>query len=214
MARLFGVEEEWRRQGAVAGPEAVLFRFRRDFLLRRALKTKLPEDLAAFDPSPLRDVARAIERDLHPDLPWDADPELATARMASGLLDVEADFIAAIRQKKNPRGARRLPRRGPRAWRGRAAASGPADPARAGASPTRISSSSSRSSSRSTPSGATCGASTPRFAPEVARMDVLSACPRTLDYQNLVETERPNPALPEERVGPARGHRRRARGSS
>ncbi len=33
--------------------------------------------------------------------------------------------------------------------------------------------------------------------------------PETLDYQNLVETERPNPAIPEERVGPAHGRRRR-----
>src|SRR4029079_6996751 len=33
--------------------------------------------------------------------------------------------------------------------------------------------------------------------------------PETLDYQNLVATERNNPALPEERVGPADRHRRR-----
>jgi len=33
--------------------------------------------------------------------------------------------------------------------------------------------------------------------------------PETLDYQRLVATERPNPALPEERVGPAERRRRR-----
>ncbi len=206
VARLFGVEAEWRRQGAVAGPEAVLFRFRRDFLLRRALKTKLPEDLAAFDPSPLRDLARAIERDLHPDLPWDADAELATARMASGLLDVEADFIAALRQKKTPEvpaasrdEARRLARR--------AAASGPATPrARSEADEDLL-----RFVQELLEKYAFfchLRREHPALAPEVARWTSFRL-PENLDYQNLVETKRPNPALPEERVGPARGHRRR-----
>ena len=35
--------------------------------------------------------------------------------------------------------------------------------------------------------------------------------PETLDYQHLVETDRPNPNMPEERVGPA-GRRRRREG--
>ena len=119
IARLFGIENEWRRQGASAGPEAVLFRFRRDFLLRRAVKTKLPPDLERFDPAAIAATARAIERELHPELPWDSDPELATAEMAVRMLDVEADFIATIRQKKKPeispeaREAARAPR-GPR----------------------------------------------------------------------------------------------------
>src|SRR5688500_18877642 len=38
VVRLFGVEKEWRAQASAAGPEAVLFRFRRDFLLRRAAR--------------------------------------------------------------------------------------------------------------------------------------------------------------------------------
>lgn len=42
LARLFGVETEWRAQAAVAAPDAVLFRFRRDFLLRRAARAALP----------------------------------------------------------------------------------------------------------------------------------------------------------------------------
>ncbi len=102
VARLFGIEEEWRRQAASAGPEAVLFRFRRDFLLRRAVKTKLPENLAAMDLAPLRAGAAALETGLHPDLPWKTDPELATSQMVAGLLDLEADFIAVLRQKKKP----------------------------------------------------------------------------------------------------------------
>ena len=102
IARLFGVEKEWREQGASAGPEAVLFQSRRDFVQRRVVRTKLPEDLAGSAVAGLSEAAESIERRLHPDLPWDADPELATARMATGLLDLESDFLAAVRQKKLP----------------------------------------------------------------------------------------------------------------
>jgi len=38
IARLFGIEREWTAQMSVAGPEAVLFRLRRDFLTMRAAK--------------------------------------------------------------------------------------------------------------------------------------------------------------------------------
>ncbi len=51
---------------------------------------------------PSRAVAAALEPGLHPELPWKADPELATSQMVAGLLDLEADFIAALRQKKKP----------------------------------------------------------------------------------------------------------------
>src|SRR5689334_841656 len=44
VARLFGIEREWHAQGASAAPEAVLFRFRRDFLQRRAARTSPPTD--------------------------------------------------------------------------------------------------------------------------------------------------------------------------
>ena len=47
VARLFGIEEEWRRQAAPALRDAVLFRFRRDFLVRRAARLKLPDPLDA-----------------------------------------------------------------------------------------------------------------------------------------------------------------------
>jgi hypothetical protein len=100
--RSLRVEKEWREQGASSGPEAVLFRFRRDFLQRRVVKAKLPEDLAGGGGAALREAAESIERDLHPELPWQEDPELATPQMAAGLLDLESDFIAAVRQKKIP----------------------------------------------------------------------------------------------------------------
>ncbi|MDQ2970971.1 MAG: hypothetical protein M3R34_07520, partial [Acidobacteriota bacterium] len=99
VAALFGIEREWQAQIEVARPEAVLFRFRRDFLQRRALKAALP-DLSGAAGEALARTGRTIERDLHPELPWDSDPEIATARLGAGLLDLETDFLAAIRQKK------------------------------------------------------------------------------------------------------------------
>ena len=114
-----------------------------------------------------------------------------------------------------PSGRRRSPRCPPRSrdearrLARRAAASGrraPRAPERGRRGSPR---SSSRSSSSSTPSGATCGASTPPSRPEVARLDVLPACPRRSTTRTSSRPKRPNPALPEERVGPARGHRRR-----
>ncbi|MBC8646592.1 MAG: hypothetical protein H7X85_05485, partial [Thermoanaerobaculia bacterium] len=102
VVRLFGVEREWRAQGADAAPEAVLFRFRRDFLVRRAARAPLPEGFLTADPAPLEKTLRMIERDLHPELPWQEDPELATSQMVVSLLDLESEFQAAIRQKKIP----------------------------------------------------------------------------------------------------------------
>jgi hypothetical protein len=91
IARLFGVEREWRAQAASAGPEAVLFRFRRDFLLRRAVRATPVGD--ADLPALVRQ-ARAIELGLFAGLPWESDPELSTARMGAELLDLEAEHIS------------------------------------------------------------------------------------------------------------------------
>ncbi|HEX7252361.1 MAG TPA: FAD-dependent oxidoreductase, partial [Thermoanaerobaculia bacterium] len=206
IARLFGIEKERNAHKSAAEPEAVLFRFRRDFLTRRAAKAKLPENLEAELP-PIARAARAIERELHSDFPWETDPELATAEMAAGLLDLESDFLAAVRQKKIPevpQGSRE---------RARELAE------RASASPTQeLPKPASESDeglldflerliqvyavySRTrleTPEGERGIAHWPSFH-----------LPATLDYAQLVATERPNPRLPEERVGPADRHRRR-----
>jgi NADPH-dependent glutamate synthase beta subunit-like oxidoreductase/NAD(P)H-flavin reductase len=208
VARLFDIEPVRQRQKEAASPEAVLFRFRRDFLLRRAVKTKLPEDLAGFDLAPARAAARALERELHPELAWDADPELATSRMVAGLLDLESDFIAALRQKKTaevPSAARDRARE-----LSRRAAAFPAPLPRASGED----------------DGALlvflektleqyalwCHLRREHPALRAAIRDWVSfKLPETLDYQHLVETERPNPALPEERVGPF-GRRRRREG--
>ncbi len=100
LVRLFGIEAEWQAQAAAAGPEAVLFRFRRDFLQRRAVKTKPPEEEGAL--AALAASATALERRLFGELPWEQDPELATSQAATALLDLESAFLAAVRQKKVP----------------------------------------------------------------------------------------------------------------
>jgi NADPH-dependent glutamate synthase beta subunit-like oxidoreductase/NAD(P)H-flavin reductase len=206
VARLFGIEDEWRRQATSAGPEAVLFRVKRDFLVRRAAKVKLPADLAALDLASLAAAARALERDLHPDLPWDADPELATCRMVASLLDLETDFISALRQKKTPEV--------PPAARERARELA----RRAAASPAFLPGAASDTDEdllaflEKTLEGYAFWCRLRREHPALRREIrgwASFRLPESLDYQNLVETERVNPALPEERVGPPEGHRRR-----
>ncbi len=207
VARLFDIEDEWRRQAAAAGPEAVLFRIRRDFVMRRVVRAKLPEDLASVDLAPLSAAARALERELHPDLSWEADPELSTSRMVASLLDLEADFLAALRQKKTPE----VP-----------------GPARERAGELARRAAASRASLLPRAGGGSDEAllvflektlGLYAFWCQLRRKDpalrqeiqgwISFHLPETLDYQNLVATERPNPALPEERVGPAGRHRRR-----
>jgi NADPH-dependent glutamate synthase beta subunit-like oxidoreductase/NAD(P)H-flavin reductase len=207
VARLFGIEREWREQGESAAPEAVLFRFRRDFLQRRAVRTKLPGDLAGEEAARLEEAARFLERALHPELPWAEDPELATSWMATGLLDLESDFLAAVRQKKIPSV--------PEASRRRAL-----------------------DLARRASSGAPASLESPRGESDEAllvfleallstyalwsnvrmrRPDLRSALrgwssfhlPESLNYDALVETARPRPSLPEERVGPRWRQRRR-----
>jgi NADPH-dependent glutamate synthase beta subunit-like oxidoreductase/NAD(P)H-flavin reductase len=207
VARLFGVEREWREQGASAGPEAVLFRFRRDFVQRRVVKTKLPEDLAGGAVPGLAEAAESIERRLHPDLPWTDDPELATARMATGLLDLESDFLAAVRQKKLPEvpeasrhRARELARR---ALESPAAAlprpAGDSDEALLAFLEALLAAYAlwSHIRMRREDLRAVIGGWTSFHLPE------------PMDYAALVPTDRPNPSLPEERVGPAARRRRR-----
>jgi NADPH-dependent glutamate synthase beta subunit-like oxidoreductase/NAD(P)H-flavin reductase len=207
IARLFGIEAEWRRQAARASPEAVLFRFRRDFLMRRAVKTKLPAELEGFDVGPLRAAASAIERELHPELPWSADAEMATSHMAMRLLDVEADFIAAIRQKKKPEVSPQA-REEARRLAARAAASPTAElPRAAGDSDEDLLAFLHKVLERY---ALWCHLRRehPALRKEIRRW-VSFKLPETVDYQNLVATERPDPALPERRVGPAGAHRRR-----
>ncbi|MGH9399461.1 MAG: FAD-dependent oxidoreductase, partial [Thermoanaerobaculia bacterium] len=199
VARLFGIEKEWLAQAASSGPEAVLFRFRRDFLQRRAAKTKLPDDLASTDVVQAEIEAKAIEN-LFPGLPWAKDPELATSQMVAELLDLETEFISVLRQKKKPDvdASRREQAHDLSVRGGEPAGSDEALLAYLERLLERY--------------AAWCHLRTrhPRLSATVARW-VSFHLPQAVDYGALVETERPNQQLPEERVGPA-GHRRRRAG--
>ena len=127
--------------------------------------------------------------------------------MAVRMLDVEADFIATIRQKKKPDISSEA-REAARALAARAAASKAADlPRAAGESDEELLAFLHKLLERY---ALWCHLlrEHPRFA-RSARSWVSFKLPETLDYQNLVATERPDPALPERRVGPAATHRRR-----
>ncbi len=205
VARLFGVETEWRAQAAAAAPDAVLFRFRRDFLLRRAARAALPseEDLPALERE-----ARAIEVELFGELPWESDPELATSQMGSELLDVEAEHIEAVRQKKRPSVSEETRRRTAE-LANRAASASPDLP--------RPRDSSDEAALEFLEAllahyATWCKARLhrPELRREIAGW-VSFRLPEPFDFHRLVQTERPNPALPEERVGPV-GRRRRREG--
>jgi NADPH-dependent glutamate synthase beta subunit-like oxidoreductase/NAD(P)H-flavin reductase len=206
VARLFGVEAERDRQRDASARDAVLFRFRRDFLQRRAARAKLPEDLAAVDLAASGTAPRALERALHPDLPWEADPELATSRMAVGLLDLESDFIAALRQKKKPAVSPESRERA-RDLANAAAA------ARAGLPTAPDDRDESLLAFLEQMLELYAVWSHLRLEHPALRKEIASwisfKLPEPLDYQHLVATERPNPALPEERVGPPDRRRRR-----
>jgi NADPH-dependent glutamate synthase beta subunit-like oxidoreductase/NAD(P)H-flavin reductase len=203
VARLFGIEREWRAQASTAAPEAVLFRFRRDFLLRRAARAApvLDAELPALEKQ-----ARAIERDLFGELPWGDDPELATSRMGSELLDLEAEHIEALRQKKRPSVSDEARRR----------------------VALLVARASSSSASLPLPRDGSDEAGLEfleailgRYAawcrerihrPDLRRRVAGWASfrlPEPVDFHRLVATERPRPDFPEERVGPASRRRRR-----
>jgi len=203
VARLFGIETEWRAQAAAAGPEAVLFRFRRDFLVRRAARAAPPPEA---DVPRIEGAVRALERDLFGGLPWEGDPELATARLGSELLDLEAEHIEAVRQKKRPSVSEETRRR-------TAELAGRAKDASAPL-PVPVDSSDEAGlvflEALLSLYAVWCRARLVR--PELAREVAAWASfrlPGPIDYHALVETERPNPALPEERVGPFDRRRRR-----
>ena len=211
VAVLFGVEREWQTQIEIAKPDAVLFRFRRDFLQRRAVKAPLP-DLATADAEPIAQTGRTIERELHPELPWEADPELATSQVGTGLLDVEADFIAALRQKKIPEvppaaRARAMDLVARATQLGLASPGGPlpapseGDEGLLGFLEALLKAYAVWTHARMRH---------PLWSREI-RDWVSFRLPHSLDYSALVATARPNAALPEERVGPLE-HRRRRQG--
>ena len=206
LARLFGIEAEWRAQAETAGPEAVLFRFRRDFLVRRAVRARLPDPASL---PVLATGARWVERELHSELPWNSDAELATARMVAGLLDLESDFLAAVRQKKIPEVPRQSRDRAAELARRCASAPDGVPPP-----PAEVSDESLLAFLEKLldmyASWCRARLSDPGLSGEISHWSSFHL-PQNLDYAALVQTERPNRELPEERVGPL-AHRRRRDG--
>ncbi len=203
VARLFGVETEWRAQAAGAAPEAVLFRFRRDFLLRRAARATLPSEgnLPALERE-----ARAIEVELFGELPWESDPELATSRMGSELLDLEAEHIEAVRQNKRPSVSEETRRRTAE-LANRAAGASPELPR-----PSDTSDEAALEFLETLLARYATWCKARLHRPELRREIsgwVSFRLPEPFDFHRLVQTDRPNPALPEERVGPIDRRRRR-----
>ena len=155
----------------------------------------------------LREVAEHIEGRLHPELPWAEDPELATSLLATNLLDLESDFLAAVRQKKIPAV--------PEASRQRAAvlarlatAGGPAALPRPGGESDEALLAFLEALLASYALWSGVRMRRPDLQSEIRGWSSFHL-PESVNYEALVQTERPNPALPEERVGPASRRRRR-----
>jgi NADPH-dependent glutamate synthase beta subunit-like oxidoreductase/NAD(P)H-flavin reductase len=203
VARLFGIEAEWRAQAAAAGPEAALFRFRRDFLVRRAARAAPPADT---DLPGVATRAHALEREVFEELGWDSDPELATARLGTELLDLEAEHIEAVRQKKRPVVSDAARSRVAELARRAAAAAEPLPPPAGDGDEAALGFLEALLALYAT----WCRArlARPELAREIAGWASFRL-PGPIDYSRLVETERPNPAIPEERVGPFDRRRRR-----
>ncbi len=120
VARLFGIEAEWRRQDASTGPEAVLFRFRRDFLMRRVVKTKLPDGSRGLRlPARRRASRRRIERDSPSGACRGRPTRSSRPRDAAALLELESRLRRGPPPEEDarglPGGARGRPRRSARA---------------------------------------------------------------------------------------------------
>jgi NADPH-dependent glutamate synthase beta subunit-like oxidoreductase/NAD(P)H-flavin reductase len=208
LARLFGIEREWRAQVETAAPEAVLFRCRRDFIQRRAMKAELPEGFERTDPAPWISRARSLES-LFSELPWIGDRERANAMLSVELIDLESAYVEVLKQNKHPEVAAETRAR-VRALRAAAAQ----HPDLFDSAPTQ---------SADSPEGELAFLENllsfaarwfrfrrlhPALAAEV-RSWVIYRLPEPFVFASLVETERPSPDLKEERVGPAARRRRR-----
>jgi NAD(P)H-flavin reductase/NADPH-dependent glutamate synthase beta subunit-like oxidoreductase len=193
LARLFGVERELAALVELADRDALLSRFRRDFLLRRAIKRPIaPEGEIAGEESLLAQL-----RCLTPDLPWEDDPEYSTAAMALDWLDAESAYVEVVKQAKRPAVTPELSER-VRRW---ADALGEAINATPEAELDLLS------------------RILARLEAAVGRMEADSRgraggwsslrAPKKIAYDALVETERPRKELPELREGPQARRRRR-----
>jgi NADPH-dependent glutamate synthase beta subunit-like oxidoreductase/NAD(P)H-flavin reductase len=180
--------------------EAVLSRFKRDFLIRRVAKRRLPEDFAAADAGAAARALSEFERRLFPELPWDADEELATARMGAELLDLTSEYTEVLKQKKKAEiapstrlRAVELSRRG-----GRVASADSADEESAFL----------ESVLDQIEEALALRMSHPEWKKSLETWSTFRL-PEKIAFDALVETVRPDPSMNECREGPAHHHRRR-----
>jgi len=199
LARLFPIEEGWRAQMDRAEAESVLGRFKRDFLLRRVVKSPLPEGFPAIDFPASARVLREFETALFPDFPWTADEELATARMAVALLDAESEHAEVVRQKKRETVSSETRERVAR-WAALAGENVPENDEKAFEFLSRV--------LRFLESALRVRLEHPEGKRE-SRGWSSFRLPEKLDFDALVETERLDGSLPERREGPAEKRRRR-----
>ena len=206
LGRLFGIEQELRRCAEVVLAQDPIFVFKRDFLQRRVFR-KYPEGRAPAEPLATLDRrVQLLRRTLFPEIEFGTDAELATARMVAELLRLEAALAGVVRLQRagavEPGEARRLADLRTRfesiaAHFTPVSGDGPeSDLARVEQILTALEDWS--AARRSDPAGRA----------EI-RSWVSYRLPENLDYQHLVEVERPDPALPEEMLGPAGRRRRR-----
>ena len=180
--------------------EEVLARFKRDFLIRRVAKRRLPEGFETRDAGLSARELSELERRLFPELPWDADEELATARMSVELLELSSEYTEVLKQKKKPEiGAKTRRRAAELCRRGGPTAS--ADSAEAEAEFLE-------SSLERLEEALALRRSHPQWKRSVESWSSFRL-PEKLQFEALVETIRPDPSLNECREGPARHRRRR-----
>ena len=199
LARLFPIERAWKAQMARADGEAVLGRFKRDFLLRRAAKAPLPEGFPNVDVAAAARDLRTFEESLFPDLPWREDEEMATARMAVALLDAESEHAEVVKQKKRDAVSAETRDRVAE-WALRAGEPAPSTP---GAALEFLS-----AKLRFLESALHLRLAHPEWRREVRGWSSFRV-PEKLAFDSLVETIRPDASLPERRLGPPEHHRRR-----
>ena len=192
VARLFGVEAELAAQHAVVAGEAVVFRVKKDFLQRRALKVAAePGADAAALAREVHRICRAVRPDHDQVAAVDADR--ATALAIADLLDIEAahDLVRKGKASALPEAIRELEASVVEAW------------APGGNGREVV---------------ATLLATCERWArarnvvehrrPAAAR-SALFRHPEALDYQQLVKLRRPDAALPTLFDGPLETRRAR-----
>ena len=200
LEKIFPISGELDALRERAADEAVLSRFKRDFLVRRVAKAALP-DLASVDPAAAGAELRRFERTLFPELPWESDEEIATARMGIELLELESAYVEVLKQKKKPEVAPELRARSATLARLDGEPAGNTAEAELDWLERRL---------RYLESALRLRMAHPAWRKDIAKWSSFRL-PEKIVYESLVETVRPDSLLNERREGPP-AHRRRRDG--